>query len=112
MDFFLYSLMYIYFHLQKPAVISAALLQSSFWQQQCLPLHKYPSLYRMHNAPESWLLLRTTFGHAHPPAEGARQPVSDLTGHRLRLQVAELILSVQQTPAGQKESAHSFVDDQ
>lgn len=70
----------------------------------CLPFHKDPSLHRMNDAPESRLLLGAAFGHAHPPAEGARQPITHLAGHRLRLQVAELILRVQQAPAEKKGS--------
>lgn len=73
-----------------------------------LPFYKYPSLHCMDDAPESRLLLGTTLGHAHLPAEGARQPITYLAGHRLRLQVAELVFSVQQTPAEQKETPVSL----
>lgn len=76
-----------------------------------LPFYKYPSLHCMDNAPKSWLLLRTTPRHTHPPAEGTRQPVTHLTGHRLCLQVAELILSVQKTPSRQTETSVSKSSD-
>lgn len=56
----------------------------------------------MDDGPESRLLLGATLGHAHLPGEGARQPIPHFAGHRLRLQVAELVLGVQKTPAGQK----------
>lgn len=69
---------------------------------QHLPLYKDPSLHCMDDAPESWLLLGAALGHAHLPAEGTGQPITDLTGHRLCLQVAELVLGVQQTPAEHK----------
>lgn len=61
----------------------------------------------MDNAPKSWLLLRTTPRHTHLPAEGTGQPVTYLTGHRLCLQVAELILGVQKTPSRQTETCVS-----
>lgn len=76
-----------------------------------LPFYKYPSLHCMDNAPKSWLLLRTTPRHTHLPAEGTRQPVTYLTGHRLCLQVAELILGVQKTPSGRTETSFSNSSD-
>lgn len=58
----------------------------------------------MDNTPESWLLLRTTLGHTHLPAEGTCQPITHFTWHWFCLQVAEFVLSIQQTPSRQTET--------
>ena len=63
--------------------------------QAPLPFHKYPSLYCMDNTPEPGFLLCPSQHHPHLPREGRSQPVPDLWGHRVGLDVTELIFCVQ-----------------
>lgn len=62
------------------------------------PLHKYSSLHRVHNAAELGLLVGPSYGPPNPPGEGGGQPVSDLRRNSVRLQLLEVILSLQTLP--------------
>lgn len=64
-----------------------------------LPLNKDASLNGVDDAAEARLLFVAPQHQAHLAGEGGGQPVPHLRGHRLRLDVAELILSVHQTSA-------------
>lgn len=64
-----------------------------------VPLHKNAGLYGMDDATEPWFLLRASAYHAHLPGEGGGQPVAHLHGHRVSLDIAELVLRVQQASA-------------
>lgn len=67
-----------------------------------LPLNKYSCLDGVHNAAEARLLLVASQHQAHLTSEGGGQPVPHLGGHRLGLDVAELVLRVDQAPEGSR----------
>ena len=92
-----------------PHALKTLLSETFPFNWQSLPFHKYPSLHCVYYASESWLLLRTALGYTHLPAECAGQPISYFAGHRLHLQVAELVLCVQQTPADQKNTVTDWM---
>lgn len=66
------------------------------------PLHKYPSLHRVHNAAELRFLIRAPRSSPDPPGEGGCQPVCDLRGNAVGLQLLEVILGLQ-TLSGSKQ---------
>lgn len=61
-----------------------------------LPLHKDSGLHCMDDAAKPRLLLWPPSHHTHLPGEGRRQPITHLHGHGVRLDIAELILCIQQ----------------
>ena len=63
-----------------------------------LPLDKYPGLDGVDDAAEARFLLIAPQHQAHLAGEGGGQPIPHLRGHRLRLDVAELVLCVHQAP--------------
>ena len=65
------------------------------------PFNKYPSLHCVHDAAEAWLLLRPPEHQPHLTREGGGQPITHLRRDGVRLDVAELIFGVHQTPVGQ-----------
>lgn len=67
-------------------------------QQHFLPLDKYPSLHGVDDAAEARFLLIASQHQAHLASEGGGQPVPHFRGYRLWLDVAELILCVNQAP--------------
>lgn len=69
-----------------------------------LPLHEYPSLHGVHDAPEPRLLLAPSQHHPHLPREGGGQPVADLGRHGVRLNVTELILRIQEAPGHKRHN--------
>lgn len=68
-----------------------------------LPLHKDSGLHGMDDAAKPWLLLWPPSHDAHLPGEGRRQPIAHLHGHGVRLDIAELVLCIQQA-SGKKMS--------
>lgn len=71
--------------------------------QRHAPLHEDPSLHRVHYAAELWLLVGAPHRSSNPLGEGRRQPIGDLRGHAVRLQLLEVILRLQALPvSGEK----------
>ena len=69
------------------------------------PLHEDPSLHRVHDAPELGLLFRAAAFGPGLLGEGGGQPVPHLRRHRVRPQLLQLILRVQDLPeAPERES--------
>ena len=64
-----------------------------------IPFYKYASLNCVDNTPEPWLFLGPPPHHAHLSGEGGGQPITNLHRYRVRLDVTELILGVQESPA-------------
>lgn len=62
------------------------------------PFHEDPSLHRMHDAPELGLLLCSAAFGPGLLGEGGGQPVPHLRRHRVRPQLLQLILRVQDLP--------------
>jgi len=63
------------------------------------PLHEDAGLHGVHDAPEARLLLRAPQNQPHLPREGGGQPITHLRRHRVRPDVAQLVLRVHQPPA-------------
>lgn len=70
------------------------------------PFYKYAGLNGVDDAAEARFLFVAPQHQAHLASEGGGQPVPHLRRHRLRLDVAQLVLGVHQTPgrrSGERE---------
>lgn len=74
------------------------------------PLHKYSGLDGVHDAAEAGFLLVASQHQAHLAGEGGGQPVPHFRRHRLRLDVAQLVLRVHQTPDRQQDRVELAFD--
>lgn len=67
------------------------------------PLDEYPSLHGVYDAAKPRLLLCPSQHQPHLTCEGGGQPITHLWWHRVRLDIAELVLRVHQPPNRDRE---------
>ena len=58
------------------------------------PFHKYPGLHCVDDAAELGLLVRAAARKSGSLSEGGGQPIGDLRGHAVRVQLLEVVLRV------------------
>lgn len=69
-----------------------------------LPLHEDSGLHGMDDAAKPRLLLWPPSHNTHLPGERRRQPVTHLHGHGVCLDIAELVLCIQQASGKEKKN--------